>query len=338
MPLQTVLPLRLYRQIAGQIAALIDSGEFPTGSRLPAERELASAARRVAYLGARGDHLARNRRPRRSARRHRHLRDREPGTGAPAASATIPIAAPARSSSSRRASWSRARSSRWPRATRRRPISPRSRDCVARMEAQLDDFAVREATDRDVPRRPRQGDRQRLARARRRRAVEPARRDVAAHAAALPHAQARREDAARPRGDSRRLSPRAIPRARAKRDAPAPCARRARVPARRRSGVRSDGGRRREAGQRPRHERRKGAGGFAQREPVRLQEWSRHAGRDATLSTTGRKHHERIDKMEARYAPHVAAGPRSRASAAPPASPPHPAGAAQTCRRCRRAR
>lgn len=41
MPLHTVEPLRLYRQIAGQIAALIDNGEFPPGSRLPAERELA---------------------------------------------------------------------------------------------------------------------------------------------------------------------------------------------------------------------------------------------------------------------------------------------------------
>ncbi len=42
MPLQTVLPLRLYRQIAAQIEALIDSGEFPPASRLPAERELAA--------------------------------------------------------------------------------------------------------------------------------------------------------------------------------------------------------------------------------------------------------------------------------------------------------
>ena len=41
MPLQTVEPTRLYRQIAGQIATLIDIGEFPAGSRLPPERELA---------------------------------------------------------------------------------------------------------------------------------------------------------------------------------------------------------------------------------------------------------------------------------------------------------
>jgi DNA-binding FadR family transcriptional regulator len=33
--------MRLYRQIAGQIATLIDNGEFPAGSRLPPERELA---------------------------------------------------------------------------------------------------------------------------------------------------------------------------------------------------------------------------------------------------------------------------------------------------------
>jgi DNA-binding FadR family transcriptional regulator len=42
LPLHTVEPLRLYRQIAGQIAALIDNGEFAAGSRLPAERELAT--------------------------------------------------------------------------------------------------------------------------------------------------------------------------------------------------------------------------------------------------------------------------------------------------------
>jgi len=41
VPLQVVEPVRLYRQIAGQIATLIDSGEFAAGSRLPPERELA---------------------------------------------------------------------------------------------------------------------------------------------------------------------------------------------------------------------------------------------------------------------------------------------------------
>ena len=42
MPLQTVEPLRLYRQIAEQLRQLMASGEFAAGSRLPAERELAA--------------------------------------------------------------------------------------------------------------------------------------------------------------------------------------------------------------------------------------------------------------------------------------------------------
>jgi DNA-binding FadR family transcriptional regulator len=41
MPLQTVEPQRLYRQIAEQLRSLISTGEFAVGSRLPAERELA---------------------------------------------------------------------------------------------------------------------------------------------------------------------------------------------------------------------------------------------------------------------------------------------------------
>lgn len=42
MPLRAVESTRLYRQIAGQIIALIDSGEISAGSRLPPERELAA--------------------------------------------------------------------------------------------------------------------------------------------------------------------------------------------------------------------------------------------------------------------------------------------------------
>jgi len=41
MPLQPLAPRRLYRQIADQLRALIRAGEYPVGSRLPAERDLA---------------------------------------------------------------------------------------------------------------------------------------------------------------------------------------------------------------------------------------------------------------------------------------------------------
>lgn len=41
MPFRSVAPVRLYQRVADQIAALIDGGELPVGSRLPAERDLA---------------------------------------------------------------------------------------------------------------------------------------------------------------------------------------------------------------------------------------------------------------------------------------------------------
>jgi DNA-binding FadR family transcriptional regulator len=41
MAFQVILPRRLYQEIALQIKAHIESGEFPVGARLPAERELA---------------------------------------------------------------------------------------------------------------------------------------------------------------------------------------------------------------------------------------------------------------------------------------------------------
>ena len=41
MPIQSIEPRRLYRQIAEQIRTLIGSGEYPLGARLPPERDLA---------------------------------------------------------------------------------------------------------------------------------------------------------------------------------------------------------------------------------------------------------------------------------------------------------
>jgi DNA-binding FadR family transcriptional regulator len=41
MPIQSIEPRRLYRQIADQIRALIRTREFPAGTRLPPERDLA---------------------------------------------------------------------------------------------------------------------------------------------------------------------------------------------------------------------------------------------------------------------------------------------------------
>ena len=41
MPLQTIEPRRLYRQIAEQLRGLIRSGEYAVGARLPPERDLA---------------------------------------------------------------------------------------------------------------------------------------------------------------------------------------------------------------------------------------------------------------------------------------------------------
>jgi DNA-binding FadR family transcriptional regulator len=41
MPIDMMMPRRLYRQVADQLRQLIDAGEFAVGARLPTERELA---------------------------------------------------------------------------------------------------------------------------------------------------------------------------------------------------------------------------------------------------------------------------------------------------------
>jgi DNA-binding FadR family transcriptional regulator len=41
MPIQSIEPRRLYRQIADQIRSLVRSGEYTPGQRLPPERDLA---------------------------------------------------------------------------------------------------------------------------------------------------------------------------------------------------------------------------------------------------------------------------------------------------------
>lgn len=43
MPITPVAPLRLYQKVAEQLARLVAAGEFPVGTRLPAERELAQS-------------------------------------------------------------------------------------------------------------------------------------------------------------------------------------------------------------------------------------------------------------------------------------------------------
>src|SRR5712671_6895877 len=42
MPIQTIEPRRLYRQIADQLRSLIEHGEYKVGTRLPPERDLAT--------------------------------------------------------------------------------------------------------------------------------------------------------------------------------------------------------------------------------------------------------------------------------------------------------
>ncbi len=149
MPLHTVLPLRLYRQIAGQIAALIDNGEFPAGSRLPAERELAgllgvsrtSVREAIISLEIAG------------------LVEVRVGTGIFVTARPGPGRAPGVGQDPDRgpgpfellAARKLVEGEIVALAARKATAADLTslRDCVQRMESELDDFAAREASDRD---------------------------------------------------------------------------------------------------------------------------------------------------------------------------------------------
>ena len=144
MPLQAVESRRLYRQIADQIALLIESGEFPPGTRLPSERELAAslgvsrASVREAIISLEIGCLVEVRVGTgifvtTSARRGAVAQDAGPGPfdllqARKLIEGEIAAVAAARATAQ---------------------DLQALRDCVARMEAHVDDFAVREASDRD---------------------------------------------------------------------------------------------------------------------------------------------------------------------------------------------
>jgi DNA-binding FadR family transcriptional regulator len=144
LPLQAVEPRRLYRQIADQIAQLIASGEFRPGARLPAERELATslgvsrASVREAIISLEMGGLVEVRvgtgifvtAP---VTQGTTARDGGPGPFELLQARRLvegEIAALAASKASRE-------------------DLDALRECVARMETHVDDFAVREASDRE---------------------------------------------------------------------------------------------------------------------------------------------------------------------------------------------
>jgi DNA-binding FadR family transcriptional regulator len=144
VPLQAVESRRLYRQIADQIAQLIGSGEFLPGSRLPAERELATslgvsrASVREAIISLEIAGLVEVR----------------VGTGIfVTAPARQPVAArdvgpgPFELLQARKLIEGEIAAVAAAKATADDIAALRK--CVARMEAHVDDFGVREATDRD---------------------------------------------------------------------------------------------------------------------------------------------------------------------------------------------
>ena len=225
VPLTTVEPMRLYRQIAEQIATLIDDGEFrrrrsrcrPSAS---SPRRSASRARRCARRssassspGASTCASAPASSSARPGRRDRDGRDarRRPGPFDLLAARQIiegEIAALAARTIKTRGHRDAARD-RWRACARATPIT-----------------APRDAADREFHVRIAAGHRQRLARAGRRTACGSAlAAAVDAHRGALPHAGDARRDARGSCGDRRRARG-ARSGGRARGDAPAPGARR----------------------------------------------------------------------------------------------------------------
>ncbi|TMH98369.1 MAG: FadR family transcriptional regulator [Betaproteobacteria bacterium] len=144
LPLQAVEPRRLYRQIADQIAQLIASGEFPPGARLPAERELATslgvsrASVREAIISLEMGGLVEVR----------------VGTGifvtAPAAqSAVVRDAGPGPFELLQARKLIEGEIAAVAASMAAQPALDYLRQCVLRMEAHVDDFVAREASDRE---------------------------------------------------------------------------------------------------------------------------------------------------------------------------------------------
>jgi len=144
LPLQAVEPRRLYRQIADQIAQLIASGEYRPGARLPAERELATslgvsrASVREAIISLEMGGLVEVR----------------VGSGI---FVTAPAAAPAAAGDAGPGPFELLQARKLIEgeiaavaATR---AAPRDLDylrrCVERMQAHIEDFAIRESSDRE---------------------------------------------------------------------------------------------------------------------------------------------------------------------------------------------
>lgn len=144
MPLQAVEPRRLYRQIAEQIAQLIASGEFLPGSRLPAERELATslgvsrASVREAIISLEMGGLVQVR----------------VGTGIFVAA---PVSQPAAAGDAGPGPFELLQARKLiegeiaavAASMAAQPDLDYLRQCLERMEAHVDDFAVREASDRE---------------------------------------------------------------------------------------------------------------------------------------------------------------------------------------------